>query len=110
MISIGAQGSVPPEQQVKALHLFVDELDAAQAKPLLMSLYANNLEPGHKVPLHIHMRLIPELDSILNTKDRNNADQLCACQNTWLSDKFMIIKMWEIEMLDHYNLHMKMNL
>jgi len=33
MISMGTQGSVPKEQQVKALHLYVDELDATVAKP-----------------------------------------------------------------------------
>jgi len=110
MISVGAQGSVPLEQQVKALHLFVNELDVAQAKLLLMSLYANNPEPGHKFPLHICMRLVLELDSILITKGRNKADRLHACQNMWLADKVMIIKTWEIKLLDHYNLHIKMNL
>jgi len=110
MISIRAQGSVPPEQQVKALHLFFNELDAAQAKLLLMSLYANNLAPGHKFLLHICMRLVPELDSILNTKGRNNAERLWACQNTWQADKVKIIKTWEIKLLNHYNLHIKMSL
>jgi len=33
MISMGTQGSVPKEQQVKALHLYIDELDATVAKP-----------------------------------------------------------------------------
>jgi len=39
MISIGTQGIILQEQKVKALHLYVDELDVAVAKPLLMNLY-----------------------------------------------------------------------
>ncbi len=33
MISMGMQGSVPKDQQVKALHLYVDELNATITKP-----------------------------------------------------------------------------
>jgi len=104
MISLGTQGSVPIEQQVKALHLEVDELDAALAKPRLMEVYTSKPEPGHFFPLGIRMRLVPELDSILNTKGRANAERLRACQNTWNSEKLAYIKMWEIELLDHYDL------
>jgi len=39
MISMGTQGQVKEEDQVQALHLFVDELDAQMAKPLLTALY-----------------------------------------------------------------------
>jgi len=81
MISMGAQGSIPKAQQVKALHLYVDELDTTLAKPLLMELYTNKSAPGHAFLLHIQMQLVPEIDSILNTNGRANADQLCACQN-----------------------------
>jgi len=66
--------------------------------------------PGHFFPLHIRMRLIPEIDMILNTKGRANADRLHACQNTWLAEKLVYIKTWEIELLDHYNLHIQMSL
>jgi len=74
MISIGTQGSIPQEQQVKALHLYIDKLDAAQAKPLLMNLYTSKPELGHNFPLQIQMQLVPELDSFLNTKGRTNAE------------------------------------
>jgi len=37
-ISIGSQGHIPKDQQVKALHIYVDELDVNMAKPLLMAL------------------------------------------------------------------------
>jgi len=110
MISLGTQGSVPKDQQVKALHLYVDELDATVAKPRLMEVYTSKPEPGHFFPLQIRMRLVPEIDSILNTKGRSNAERLRACQNTWNAEKLAYIKTWEIELLDHYNLHLQMNL
>jgi len=56
------------------------------------------------------MRLVPEIDTILNTKGRANADRLRVCQNTWLAEKLAYIKTWEIELLDHYNRHIQMNL
>jgi len=74
MISMGVQGSVPKAQQVKALHLYVDELDVVTAKPRLMEVYMSKPEPGHSFPLHIRMRLVPEMDSILNTKGQSNAE------------------------------------
>jgi len=87
MISMGAQGSIPQEQQVKALHLYINKLDAVLAKLLLMNLYTNKLAQGHTFPLHVHMCLIPELDTILNTKGQSDAEQLQACQNTWLVER-----------------------
>jgi len=87
MISVGAQGLIPQEQLVKALHLYIDKLDVAQAKPLLMNLYSSKPKLGHNFPLQIRMWLVPELDSILNTKGQTNAEQLRACQNTWLAEK-----------------------
>ncbi len=74
MISLGTQGSVPKDQQVKALHLYVDELDATVAKPRLMEVYTSKPEPGNFFPLQIRMQLVPEIDSILNTKGRSNAE------------------------------------
>ena len=56
------------------------------------------------------MRLVPEIDTILNAKVRANAERLRACQNTWLAEKLVYIKTWEIELLDHYNLHVQMTL
>jgi len=37
-------------------------------------------------------------------------ERLRACQNTWNAEKLAYIKTWEIELLDHYNLHLQMNL
>jgi len=74
MISMGAQGSVPKEQQVKALHLYVDKLDVALAKPRLMEVYTSKPAQGHHSPLQIQMHLVPEIDLILNTKGHTNAE------------------------------------
>jgi len=110
MISMGVQGSIPKEQQVKALHLYVDELDAALAKPRLIEAYTSNPAPGHTFLLYIRMWLVPKIDTILNMKGRANVDWLQVSQNMWLAEKLVFIKTWEIKLLDHYNLHMQMNL
>jgi len=39
MNSLGIQGLVKVEDQVKALHVFVNEMDAVTAKPCLMEVY-----------------------------------------------------------------------
>jgi len=46
------------------------------------------------------MRLVPEIDSVLNLKGWKNVDKLRACQNNWNQTKLTFIKMWEIELLD----------
>jgi len=103
MISHGSQGAIPKDQQVKALHVLVDELDVNMAKPLLTVLYTSNPKDNHKFPLHIRMQLVPEMDVVLNTKGQQQVDKLWACQNTWLSGKLVQIKTWEIELLDDEN-------
>jgi len=100
MISQGSQGSIPKDQQVKALHVLVDELDVNLAKPILMALYSSKPSQDHQFPLHIRMRLVPEMDGVLNTKGRQNVEKLRSCQKTWLSGKLVQIKTWEIELLD----------
>jgi len=100
MISHGSQGAIPKDQQVRALHVLVDELDVPMAKPLILALYTSKPSVGHQFPLHIRMRIVPEMDSVLNTKGRQNVDKLRACQNTWLSGKLIQIKTWEIALLD----------
>jgi len=109
-INIGLQGPIPVEQQVKALHVYVDELDVQMAKPLLMTLYTSRTSPGHKFPLNVWMHLVPELDTVLNTKGQKNVNKLCAYQNTWLSGKLSTIKTWEIELLGDLDEDIKMSL
>jgi len=68
MISLGMQGKILKENQVQALHIYIDDMDAALAKPHLMELYAGNTSLDHYFPLHIRMRLVPEIDLVLNTQ------------------------------------------
>jgi len=96
----GSQGSIPKDQQVKALHILVDKLDMNLAKPLLTALYSSKPSQDHQFPLHIRMRLVPEMDGVLNTKGHQNVDKLRSCQKMWLSGKLVQIKTWEIELLD----------
>jgi len=46
------------------------------------------------------MRLVLEIDSVLNLKGRKNVDKLRACQNNWNQTKLTFIKTWEIKLLD----------
>jgi len=79
MILLGTQGSVLENKKSKALHVYVDELDVPMAKPLLMWLYTSKTAEGHEFLLGICMRLVPEIDTILNTKGRKNARCLRPC-------------------------------
>jgi len=110
MISLGIQGQVKLEDQVHALHINVDKMDVAMAKPLLMEMYPSQPSEMHKFPLHIHLQLVLELDMVLNIKSCKNIDKLQACQNTWSSSKLVFIKTWEIELLDSQNMHLFMSL
>jgi len=67
-ISQGLQGTIPKNMQVKALHVLVDKLDVPMAKPLLMALFMSNPSEDHQFPLHVRMRLVLEMDAILNMK------------------------------------------
>jgi len=67
-ISQGAQGSIPKDQQVRALHVLMDELDVQMAKLLIIALYTSKPDADHKFPLHIWMQIIPKMDAVLNTK------------------------------------------
>jgi len=100
MISQGSQGAIPKDQQVKALHVLVDELDVPMAKLLLLALYTSRPGANHKFPLHIQMHIVLEIDMVLNTKGRQSVDKLRACQKMWLAGKLIQIKTWEIELLD----------
>jgi len=68
MISLGTHSKIPKKNQVRALHVYIDKLDAPSAKPCLMELYAGNASIDHSFPLHIWMWLVPENDSVLNTQ------------------------------------------
>jgi len=100
MINMGTQGQVKEEDQVRALHLFVDELNVKMAKLLFMALYKSWPSTDHVFPLHIHMWLVLEIDLVLNLKGRKNIEKLHTCQNTWNQTKLTFIKTWEIELLD----------
>jgi len=100
MILLGTQGKIPKENQVKALHVYMDKMDVAVAKPQLTALYEGNAHIGHVFPLHIRMRLVPEIDSVLNTQGRRKIDKLRACQATWTTTKLITLKTWEIKFLD----------
>jgi len=73
------------------------------AKPELMKVYAGNADVAHQYPLHVHMCLVPEIDSILNMQGQKKINKLRACQATWTTTKLTMIHTWEIEFLDEFN-------
>jgi len=103
MVSLGTQGKLPKENQVHALHMYIDELDIQAAKPRLIELYTGKASVSHCFPLHICMQLAPEIDLVLNTQGRWKIDKLQACQATWTMTKLVTLKTWEIEFLDERN-------
>jgi len=50
MIALGAQGKIPKENQVRALHVYVDKLDTMVAKPRLMNVYTGNAQSASPFP------------------------------------------------------------
>jgi len=74
MISLGTQGKIAKENQVRALHVYVDKMDVNAAKPRLLAVYVGNVGAGHIFPLHICMRLVPEIGLVLNTQGRQKID------------------------------------
>jgi len=58
------------------LQVYVDEMDVAVAKPRLTELYEGNARIRHVFPLHIHMQLVPEIDSVLNKQGQRKINKL----------------------------------
>jgi len=52
MIHLGMQGPVKLEDQVIALHIYVDEMDVAMVNPLLMVLYESHPSKEHIFPFN----------------------------------------------------------
>ncbi len=50
MISLGTQGKIAKENQVCALHIYVNEIDVNAAKPCLLMVYAGNTGANHIFP------------------------------------------------------------
>jgi len=46
-MSIGSEGQIPKDQQVKVLHILVDKLDVNMAKPFLTALYISKMAANH---------------------------------------------------------------
>jgi len=53
MISLGTQGKIAKENQVPALHVYINELEVNAAKPCLLAVYTGNAGANHIFPLHI---------------------------------------------------------
>jgi len=77
MINMGMQGSLKLEDQVDALHIYVDELNAKMAKLLLMAHYKSYPSTDHVFPLHMQMQLVPEINSVLHQGQEKCGKVMC---------------------------------
>jgi len=68
MISLGTQGKIAKESQVCTLQVYINRSGMQEAKPCLMTLYADNSSIKHQFLLHIYMCLVLEIDLVSNTQ------------------------------------------
>jgi len=60
-INIGSQGPIPLDQQVKALHIYIDELNMNMARPLLINFhYISTSVPSSQVGHHSEYKKMAE--------------------------------------------------
>jgi len=79
-----------PKDKIRALHIYVNELDATMAKPLFNESVSQLTSRQPCVCIGIWMRL--EIDTVLNQKGWKDVDKLQVCQNSWIKTKWVYIK------------------
>jgi len=78
MISMGTQGKMKPEDQIKALNIYVNKLDISMAKPLLVELYPSKLT--ETIISHWNLHAIGSRKLILcSPKRQENVENCCVC-------------------------------
>jgi hypothetical protein len=68
MISLGRRGSIPKEQQIKAIHIECDSEIQYELKSALSKIYASSKNDDY--PNGIRMRLVPEMNSMISPDTR----------------------------------------
>jgi len=81
MISLGMQGPVKSEDQVKALHIYVDKMDVPWQKLLLMALYESHSSNDNISLSMFECGWCQKMAQSLNTIGWKNVDNLHAYQN-----------------------------
>ncbi len=60
------------ENQVRALHVYVDKMDANMVKTTPPTSIHCNVGNDHCFLLHIRMHLVPKIDTVLNTEQKES--------------------------------------
>jgi hypothetical protein len=97
MISLGRQGAIPKDEQVKAIHIECDSAAQFELKAALSKIYAS--AKNEEYPNGIRMCLIPEINSMISPATRQNISHLKARQANFQAQIMSAIS-WDIEALN----------
>ena len=100
VISLGRRGSIPDEQRVQALHVEVNRDKKQSAWQKLRELYGSKPKPPYEYPNCTRMRLVPEIEAVLNKTARGKIERLRAKQQQFLK-AICKVTSWDIMALDH---------
>jgi hypothetical protein len=98
MISLGRRGSIPKEQQIKAIHIECDSEVQYELKNALSKIYASSKNEDY--PNGIRMRLVPEMNSMISPDTRQNVNRLRARQDNFQKQVLSALS-WDISALDY---------
>jgi hypothetical protein len=97
LISLGKQGAIPADQQVRAIHIEVDKSKLYILKPILFGIYDHR--SSGPFPNDVKMRIVPDLTLQMSPLSRAKADRLRNRQANFT--KYSVkATTWEIATLD----------
>jgi hypothetical protein len=74
MLSMGHQGAIPKDRQVKAIHIECDSAVQFELKIALSQIYASAKNDDY--PNGIQMGLVSEINSMISSDTRQNVTRL----------------------------------
>jgi len=103
LISLGRQGAIPVEHQVRAIHVEVDKTKLAVIKSRLYRIYGSN--SNGPFPNGIKLRLVPEITPQMGPTSRAKVDRLRNRQHNFVQFS-LTAQTWEIATLDFVDSHL----
>ena len=98
MISLGTRERIPPEQQVRALHIEVAVEDRVAAQQALLAVYGRKSTGSY--PNGIRLRFALPIAAAYNLTTKAKLEQLRSRQQLW-STTYKKGQSWEINQLDY---------
>ena len=98
MISLGTRTKIPPEQQVRALHVEVSVENRLSAQKALLAVYGRKSSDTY--PNGVRLRLALPLSSAYNLTTKAKLERLRSRQQLW-SQTYQKGQSWEITQLDY---------